>query len=528
MSTNGVAGRINRKQWFTMNPADVDPEVLQRCTVQAVQAGLGEFTDAHVLSVEVNQTGQFQVPPDPIIDFAPGFDGHTEKGLPDFCQVIVGYNVAGGHQIEIEVWVPLIWNGRFVGCGGGGNRLRTSTLENPALRMVTLPDGIRNGFAAATSDGGYGKDMRFIDWQLDQTTGELDWKLVENWAHRSTHLMTLVGKAVTSAIHGEQPRWSYFAGTSGGGRQAVVQAQQYADDYDGMLATDPAINWTRFIPAELWGPMVMKEHHALGPEKLNAFRRAAVEGMEAGFPADLNPTFDASAVVGQETDEGQVTEQDAAVMQLIWDGPRTTSGEWLWYGLLPGAESWGVGINGAGLLITDGEDEKRHPLPFALSPSWFGSWLQNDETFDWQTLTMQGYVDLFQRSIDEMKAYAADDPDLSGLPESGHKLLITHGTNDEVIFPQGTAHYYRRVVEAAGPGGVDDYFRVFFCPGDGHSTSARGHDGTVGAALDISTALSALMRWVESAEAPEDLTLFSFDAGGDEETGSVKISRYTG
>lgn len=526
MSVDGVVERVDRLRWFTMEHDQVDPAVIDRCTTQAIQEGLRDLPDVRVTSAEVNQTGLFAVPPDPLFPLL-GYGDRVEEGLPDYCQVSVSCPTPGGHEIEVQVWVPLVWNGRFIGCGGGGNRLSTPFLHDETLRLVTLPLGIRNGFAVATSDGGYGADPRMCDWHINSDTGEFDWELIENWVHRSTHVMTQVGKAVTAAIHDEEPRWSYFKGTSGGGRQGVVQAQRYPQDYDGVWASDPAINWTRFIPAELWGPLVMKEHHALGPEKLNVFRQAALDLLKVAFPANPDPVVDASTVVGQETAEGAITLADAQVMQLIWDGPRTSAGERLWFGLLPGVESWGAGVHGVGLYTTLGEGDERQPVPFPLAPSWFGSWVQQDESFDWRSLTMETYAEWFQRGVDELSAVASDNPDFSGLRDSGNKLLITHGTDDQVIFPQGTVQYYDRVVAAwDGPDSLGACARLFICPGDGHSSPTFDRNGEMGAGLDVATGMAALMRWVEADQAPDELMMHTVDAVSGDTTSTVVVPQY--
>lgn len=228
-----------------------------------------------------------------------------------------------------------------------GTRTTGGHLPRGFGRSATLASSVRNGFASARTDGGVGTDPRPDEWVLDEDTGQLDSDLFENWAYRSTHEMTVIGKAVTAAIHGRNPDYSYFQGFSGGGRQALAQAQRYPDDYDGVWAGDPGINWTRTIPAMMWPPLVMKELGALAPEKFDEFRSAAVieangPGSACGWKAQYDESsFDANRLVGQVTEAGEITENDAIVMNKIWQGPVSPTGEQLWFGLRPGVESWG-------------------------------------------------------------------------------------------------------------------------------------------------------------------------------------------
>ncbi|WP_157187153.1 tannase/feruloyl esterase family alpha/beta hydrolase [Nocardia vinacea] len=510
MQSTEKVERVARHQWVTMPPSDPDPQVVEQCTKHAISAAVADLEGVSIESVTINRTGQFHTPPSVF-----GFPVYVEENLPDYCEVLVHQASPGGHIAEVRVWVPLVWNGRFLGTGGGGNRTTFGFIPGDDVRNTTLPNAVRNGFAAAGTDGGVGGDPRLWDWQLIEETGELDGELIENWIHRSTHEMTLIGKAVTTAIHGTTPRFSYFQGSSGGGRQALTQVQRYPNDYDGVWAADPAINWPRFIPAELWPALVMKElDNALAPAKLEAFRTAAVEdfnqrnGTSEPFITSVEPpTFDAKRLVGQSTSAGDITETDAAVMNMIWEGPKTPSGEQLWFGLRPGAETWGEMMPGVGLCVTVEDDNgQRKPDPFLGALAWFGTWMLRDPQWDWTTLTFEEFARLFKKGVEEFADTAIDDPDLIGLRDGGAKLLLTHGADDQVIFSQGTVHYFDRVLDhMGGVAGTSNFARFFLCPGDGHSFRLEQNFG-----LDLATGMVALMNWVENDIAPESLDLLHY------------------
>ncbi|MDQ4111593.1 MAG: tannase/feruloyl esterase family alpha/beta hydrolase [Actinomycetota bacterium] len=503
--------RLTRNRWLTVESDEPDPHIVERCTVEVIGAALAEFAGASVQTVTINRTGRLDVPESPL-----GMPAFVEEDLPEYCEVVVHQGNPGGHIATVLVWVPLVWNRRFFGTAGGGNRTTTGLIPGDEFRTTTLATAVRNGFAAASTDGGVRQDGKLYDWELDEETGRHDESLIENWVHRSTHEMTLIGKAVTTAIHGTKPRYSYFQGSSGGGRQAIASALHHPSDYDGLYASDPAINWTRFVPATLWPALVMKElDNALAPAKFEAFRQGAVteynhrNGTTEPFTtSDEPPVFDPHQLVGSATAAGQITEADAQVMKMIWEGPRTPDGEQLWFGLRPGAESWD---NPAGTCVTsEGSDGRRKPEPFVIATSWFGSWLLRNHEWDWTTITFDEFAQLFVQGVKEFAHVAVDDPDLSGLRDCGAKLLVTHGLDDQVIFSQGSRHYYERVfAQMGGVSATNEFARFFLTPGDGHSACIPSGFG-----IDLATAMIALMNWVEKGIAPDSLESRHFAEDG--------------
>ncbi|MEU1548340.1 tannase/feruloyl esterase family alpha/beta hydrolase [Nocardia sp. NPDC005745] len=535
MATSPLYVQVNPEQWVIMDRPVRDPQVLERCTPEVVAAAISHIDGAEVVSVTVNTTGRFQPPP----PMMPGFPPLPEiTGLPDYCDVRIRQTGPGGHVAEVVVWLPLDWNGRFLGCTGGGNRTEPAwAFPLPAaFRGNTMPIAIRNGFATAGTDAG-NRDPRPVDWGLDPETRELDWDLIENWVHRSTHEMTIIGKAVTEAVHGVPPQYSYLQGTSGGGREAMMQAQRYSQNYDGIWAADPALNWSRFILAEIWPVLVMnEENNPLAQAKLEAFREAVLDAVSGSdgdrFLPDVSvPDWDPHSIVGTHTDAGVITETDARVMRKIWDGPRRASGEQLWYGLRPGTQCWGAPVGaGFGLAGSATVDGKVQPVPFFICNGYVGGWLQREPNWDWTTLTYEEFERLFDHSVAEFAALDADNPDLSGVRDAGAKVLLSHGLADEVIFPEGTLHYYQRVLETmGGPDNTDPFFRLFLSPGDGH-----GHLAGDGPGLSMASGMAALMNWVEHGVAPDSIVGERYDATGTQLLEARPLfpypaqSRYTG
>ncbi|UUU29458.1 tannase/feruloyl esterase family alpha/beta hydrolase [Streptomyces sp. CA-210063] len=493
-------------RWVSTDDPITATDVGDRCTPEAIGKAVSHLDGVRVTSATVNTSGRTENTP-------PKFDSIMElppyiEDLPDFCDVRLERTTPAGHVAEITVWVPLAWNERFLGTGGGGMLTSSPWIEIETFRVVPMPVALRNGFATAMTDGGI-RDPRLNAYALDEKTREIDRELLRDWSYRATHDMTVIGKAVTEAIHGVPPRYSYFSGASGGGRQAMAEAQRYPDDYDGIWSVDPAINWTKFVPAGVWPALVMKElGNVVTPAKFEAFRAKAVAADRAVDPAEL---------VGTQTSDGEITELDAEVVRKIWEGPRTADGEFLWYGLHPEAESWGASILQGGLACTTEVDGELVPEPFIIAKDWIGAYLLRDPEWDWRTLTFEQFRELFARSVEEFADFATDDPDLSGLRDSGGKLILTHTTGDEVIFAQGSTDYFRRVhQEMGGQEQVADFARLFMGSGDGHVyVTATSAGATIGGTM------SALMRWVEEGVAPDEIPAQGYDM----ETGKVTLSR---
>ncbi|MEV5848634.1 tannase/feruloyl esterase family alpha/beta hydrolase [Streptomyces sp. NPDC051985] len=518
--------------WIATDRLPVGERVVDRCTVEALSAALRHVDGAEVVSATVNDSGVYQ-PPEPPPGFLPeGVDMTPLTGLPVFCDVRVLMHGPGGHAAEKFVWVPLAWNERFMGTAGGGAFTGPVWLDIPFLRNMTMAHALRNGFATAATDGAV-PDWGDLDYPIDPVTGEFDWELVRNWTHRSTHDMTIVGKAVTAALHGRPPRYSYLAGGSGGGRQVLASAQRYPADYDGLWSVDPAVNWPKVIGAGLWPALVMKEEGtALPPAKLDAFRSAALEacdgadGVRDGFVGAFEPfDFAPHTIVGTGTEAGVITDADAEVIRRIWDGPRRTNGERLWYGIRPGVSCW----TEIGLCATVERDGVLVPKPNPGILAHF-RWVTRDRAFDWTSLTYHAFEKLFDQGAGDFAETSSDEPDLSGLRDSGAKLIISQATDDEVLPFENSLDYYRRVVDSMG--GLDEttgFARLFLTDGDVHTFSNGPGPG-----ISVAAGMVALMEWVEHGRAPEMIIAERVDPRTTAVTGTrpafpyPAVTRYSG
>ncbi|HWD07356.1 MAG TPA: tannase/feruloyl esterase family alpha/beta hydrolase [Amycolatopsis sp.] len=399
----------------------------------------------------------------------------------------------------MAVWLPTNWNGRFQGVGGGG--FSCGIVYATGLNFGRgLSETVKNGYAAAATDCGVPlSDAVSGSWALD-SNGRLNKPLIEDFASTGIHDMTVAGKAVTQLFYPNKLQYSYFDGCSTGGREALMEAQRYPADYNGIVSGSPAINWPSWVPAAIWPALVMERmHDALPTCKENAFTDAVIKACDAkdgvtdgiiGDPASCH--WNAAELVGVHTPCGTITPTDAIVMNKIWQGPEGTAGLPLWYGLARGASPSMI----AGTTTTNGVTTAE---PFGLPVGWLGTWLQRNPNWDWRTLTFAQFDKLFaQSNLEFSSTIATDDPDLSAFKRDGGKILIWHGLADQLIPPQGTVDYYRDVQQAmGGRAGTESFARLFLAPGAAHCASAAGP------APDDPVA--AVARWVEHGQAPQSI-----------------------
>src|SRR3954454_4620843 len=144
------------------------------------------------------------------------------KTLPAFCQVVVKAKPTSDSDITIEVWLPLeAWNGRLQGLGNGGFAGMIDQFE--------LGAAMAKGYAAAATDTGHTGTPIDAAWALGHPEKVVD------FGHRGIHEMTTVARLIVQKFYGSAPAHAYFAGCSDGGREALMEAQRYPEDYDGIL-----------------------------------------------------------------------------------------------------------------------------------------------------------------------------------------------------------------------------------------------------------------------------------------------------
>ncbi|MFD8478057.1 tannase/feruloyl esterase family alpha/beta hydrolase [Kitasatospora sp. NPDC059673] len=427
--------------------------------------------------------GTFQVPG------SPPLGGGQVEDVPAHCEVTVTLTHPGANdRATVQIWLPESgWNGRFQAVGGAAYA---------AGSIGSVAGAVKQGYAAATTDAGVDTSGLDSSWGLNPE-GEVNAALLENFASRSVHEMAVVGKQVVDGVYGHTAFRSYFNGCSTGGRQGYLEAQRHPTDFDGINAAAPAINWNQFEVATLWPQVVMSQQHTYPTTcEFNAFNQAALkacdkfDGIADGLISNPNRCdFDPRRLIGTkvvcEGKEYTISAADADVVRRIWDGPRSSDGKRLWYGLPVGADFGPLATS----TTTDGVTTGR---PFIVPAQWVATFVQKQPGFSSANLTYPQFEEIFRKARAEYDTVIGSrDADLSAFRDAGGKLLTWHGDADPVIPTAGTVDYRKRVeARMGGSAKVDGFYRLFLAPGVAHC------------ALNGADDLAALTAWVERGQAP--------------------------
>ena len=495
--------------FFDTSGLSETPGIRGRCNTDYLTSALKtRFPDESftVTRAEINDTGKYKSDVNILVKLL--WAKTDLEGLPPFCHVVINHKT-GTAEENIIIWSPLAWNDRFAGTAGGGSSTGSYghiTVPNNVSRGWTIPYALINGFTAAITDAGneaYGNN-----WGQNQQTGEIYWDRIENWRARSTHNMTVFGKAVAQILHDRPVKYAYMNGGSGGGRQSMAEAQEFPEDYDGIWACCPAINWAKFIICGFWPQAVMRSYgYPLHPKKLEYFAdalQASVGGPDAYYRLEQHPVkFDPFTLVGQKSKAGVITQTDAEIMRKIWEGPRRKDGTPYWFGFQPGQKNWNkiipIGWFYYPLF-------KKWPKPFPLADIW-ARWVTGDPKQNFDKITMEELEPLFDASSEKFPTCNIDNADLRPFAAHGGKLMIDHGWDDPLIPTRGTIDYYERVVKIfGGKEQVDAFCRLYITPGDNHGNCVGNGPG-----ITQTDGIKALINWVENGVAPEAIRVVQVD-----------------
>jgi hypothetical protein len=421
---------------------------------------------------------------------------------PEFCNV----TVLVPDRINIIVDLPVTnWNGRYEAFGGGG-------YNGVPYNEISAPAALAKGYVTSVTDTGHTGFLVDGEWAWSPTG--LNYNLIQDFAYRGNHEMAVKSKSLTDLYYGTRPSYSYWNGCSSGGREGITEAMRYPSDFDGIYAGSPAINWTHFIPAEEWPPLVMSwlgdylpicKEDAITNAVMTSCNGSA-DGARDGLMDPRKCHFDPKKLIGLKTPCGTITATDAAVVQKIWRGPRDSKGRFLWYGLEPGAPFWTDSpASPPGLGMTASMPSESSPtgaaltaIPFGAGDDWLRYFIHQNPAWNYRTERQTQYFADFKTSVKEWASdLATNNPNLSAFKAHGGKLVIWHGLADPVIFPQGTIRYYNRVLKTMGGWAkVSKFARLFLSPNVEHCGFGTGP------ALAPDDGMAAVIRWREQGIAP--------------------------
>jgi len=387
-----------------------------------------------------------------------------------------------GGNIRFELLLPDAWNGRFVMGGGGGF---VGTVQNSA------GDSVNRGYATVGTDTGHEWQPGYMaGWALDNLEAQL------NFGYLAVHRTAEVAKALIRSYCGTDATYCYFTGCSRGGGQAMMEAQRYPEDFDGIVAGAPAFDWPGLaanavaIQRALYPDPGHLDKTALDRESLQKLQQAIVgqcdaqDGLKDGVVQDPpSAHFDLSKVSG-------LTDEQRNAIQAIYAGAHNKQGP-IYPGYTPGAEcdpdqwlAWIVGP--APSLAKDHAPD----LMFAFGTQIFKYLVFNNPDWNYSTYDFSNFAGETRLAASFLDA---TNVNLDGLKARKGKLIIWHGWADPALPPQATINYYRQL-QARDPN-AGAYCRLFMVPGCFHCGGGPG-------ATEVDW-LSVMVDWVEHGAAPD-------------------------
>jgi feruloyl esterase len=425
---------------------------------------------------------------------------------PEYCDVR-GYVQP---QVEFELKLPTAtWQGRYAqfGCGGVCGFITPTSF--PDCRTQLGGD-----FAVAVTNDGHNASAVDALWAGISEQYRID------FGYRGVHVVSVAAKAIQAAYYGERPRTSYFVGCSDGGREGLMEAQRYPDDFDGIVAGAPA-NWqsgNHFFMG--WGLRVNTRADGspiLTREKLQPLHDAVVRA------CDANDTVVGDGLIGDPRDCGFkpsfiqcpgadgpncLTADQVRVVEALYAGPHDNQGRMLDPRFSPvGSELTWTGFfvpvpppstAPAGTAPALGVKQWMETVP-----QWMVYPLGKGKPFEQVQFTVDEFM---QSTAKTSKYYDAVNPDLRRFRERGGKLMIYQGLADGLLPPSTTLDYYSAMRNAMGGQAQTDMFaRLFLVNGMGHCPSPRYPSP------DVSRLLLQMVKWVENGTAPEYIVASDLD-----------------
>ncbi len=402
------------------------------------------------------------------------------------CKVSATLRPTGDSDIKIEILLPVAnWNGNYQAVGNGG---WAGTLNESEMAAA-----LRRGYATSSTDTGHSSSGAAF------ALGHPE-KLID-FGYRSIHETAVTAKEIIKAFYGKEPKFSYFVGCSSGGRQALMEAQRYPEDYNGIAAGAATNNWNNLMFGRIWVAQATLADSAsyIPPSKYPMIHKAvleacdALDGVKDGVLED--PTrchFDPGALQCKSGDDSScLTKPQVEAARKIYTpaaNPRT--GKQIFPAMERGSELVWKTLAGG-------------PKPIALADDYFKYVVFENPAWDFKTLNFDG--DFAKGEMRDGGVLSATNPNLKPFFARGGKLLQYHGWTDQQVMPRNSINYYNSVVsESGGAAKIDDSYRLFMAPGMNH---CGGGDGP-----NKFDTIGVLSKWVETGKAPDSILATHADA----------------
>jgi hypothetical protein len=414
---------------------------------------------------------------------------------------------------QFEALLPTeTWRGDYLqqGCGGLCGKADVSLDDPSRTSGYQAPYApLQNGeMVVAADDQGHEAPSNG-----DALWARNDLRLRAVFGYTSEHQLARAMKAIVRAYYGRKAAFSYFSGVSDGGHEALVLAQRYPADFDGIIAGAPANNWAPLVG--LVAPWVAAANqNAQGKQILSAEKLPALHAAVMAACADENgvikdPRACAFDPASMRCPEGSdqpncLTDEQVRVVRDEYRGPSDKDG----HGLFDGGEPYGSELAWANWLVMPAADPAAPADSYAAG---IGLAYLNEMAFlqnppgKFAVGSVPFTAEMRQRLEQFGGVYNATDPDLSAFAANGGKLIIYHSWADQAIPPFASISYYRAIVgQAGGLPAAQSFSRLYMVPGLYHCPCGQPVDGDPATTVQF---MPQLVAWVERGEAPASITL---------------------
>ena len=430
-------------------------------------------------------------------------------------------------EIGFDVLLPAMWNGRFYMLGNGGLAGDDLNAANSVNQRV---DGVRNGFVTAQTNTGHdSRKEPSGTFVLSNPQKAID------YAYRAVHETTTLAKKIATAYYDKAPQFSYWNSCSNGGRQGLIEAQRYPDDYDGIVANAPWVNQTGFTLGAMWNQRAV-DAAPLSNEKLALVSKAVyakcdgLDGLKDGLIDDpracrFDPARDVPACKAGQDGADCLTAAQATAFTKVYGGV-VSGGKQVFPGYMVGSEALTTGRGGqpasnwSGMIVPPAAGRAAADFNLAEGIMKYLVFEPPQPNYDYKTFDFDKDRALLERWG---KLANANNPDLSAFNKRGGKLIMTYGWADPILQPMMGVNYYEEAIKKNGSK-TPDFFRLFMVPGMSHCSGGIGPDQH--------DPVTAVVNWVEKGKAPDTIIASKVVNGQPTRTRPLcaypKVARYTG
>lgn len=472
-----------------------------------------KFPDTHISMAQSVAAGAFTPP-------VPGWAKRFQQpaAIPvAFCRVTGELHPTSDSNIKFELWLPATgWTGRYesVGNGGFAGSIRYDSMRNPLL----------GGSAVASTDDGHDAPAigpTSADWAFGHPE-----KIIDH-GYRAVHLTAVTAQAITTKFYGHAPVHTYFVGCSKGGQEAMMEAQRYPNDFDGIVGGAVANQWSDLFASFMWTQNLnlSNKDSYLSPDDLAKIGAAVskacdnVGGVKSGFVQDPLRCEVPMASIG-------LTPAKLRTYEAIHQGPKDHRGQPTFAGQAYGSENPGWKDTISATNFDEAQNEAQMSM---YGDNFYRNFIYQDRKWNFHGFDLEkGRADAARVIGNSMNA---EDVHLTGFKAHGGKFIQYGGMVDSIVTPLSTVKFYQSVVAADGKGDealarTQKYYRLFLAPGVGHCGGGPGPNQfgqAAGGGDSDHDMVAALEQWVEKGVAPTRIVATKYVS--DDSTKGIAMTR---